>query len=125
MTYRVHQILAALDELGRATCTEIATHIGVDRNNVSRVVSRMCVATKELPQRVHIVDYVRDADGEKSYPRAVYARGKGENKPKPYTDPQAQRRRWRVERRTRVQGASVFTLGVGYNRLMQQRKEMQ
>lgn len=108
----VNQVLKALEEDGPLTRQEICDRIGLDRLYVSAVVTRMTKATPRKPKRIYIQGYVFDADGQRRYPRAVYALG---DKPdaKRVREPRKEiARRYREAKKRRLTGISVFHLGL-------------
>ena len=66
-------ILAVLETDGPMTRSELVQSLGMTRNKVSAVLSRM---NKMRPKRVYITHYQMDSDaGGRKYPRASYALG--------------------------------------------------
>ena len=69
------QILAALKDYGPMTRAEIEQHIGAKPYAIGGHISRMTRSYKTVPQRIHISGYTRDAEGARSYLRAIYSLG--------------------------------------------------
>jgi DNA-binding transcriptional regulator LsrR (DeoR family) len=66
-------ILAVLEADGPMTRSELVQALGMTRNKVSAVLSRM---NNMRPKRVYITHYQMDSDaGGRNYPRASYALG--------------------------------------------------
>jgi DNA-binding transcriptional regulator LsrR (DeoR family) len=66
-------ILAVLEADGPMTRSELVQALGLSRNKVSAVLSRM---NNMRPKRVYITHYQMDSDaGGRKYPRAAYALG--------------------------------------------------
>ena len=106
------KILKAFEEHGEMTRKEVCDMIGIDRMYVSAVFTRMSKPWKTIPKRIHITRYVFDQEGQKRYPRAVYALGDKPDAKKPKADPKANRRRYEENLRKRMTGISVFHLGM-------------
>lgn len=114
MTYRVRQILAALDFLGPSTYNEVAEYIGGDDARLlSSVMSRMNRASPKRPKRIYVVRFERDdRTGKRTYPRAVYALGDKPDALPVGCDRPAAQRRYREKRVGRYKMNSVFHLGL-------------
>lgn len=108
----VDKIIAALEQCGPMTRTEICAEVGEDRMTISSVVSRLAKATKRKPKRVYITHYVYDMEGERRYPRAVYDLGDKEDARKPKASTKANRQRSDAKRRVINTCNSVFNLGL-------------
>lgn len=77
-----------LRDLGPMTVNEMLFNgVPGSPNDVRKAATRMNkVSTRRAPvgeRRIHIVAWTRDAEGQREYPRPIYALGHGENKPKP------------------------------------------
>lgn len=107
-----NRILAAIEESGGMTRAEIEKAVGLSREHVSVVVSRLNKAGAKGPKRIYISHYVHDQEGAKKYPRAVYCLGDNEDAKKPKTDVNKTRREWAALRLRRFKNSSVFNLGV-------------
>lgn len=69
-------ILAVLEADGPMTRSELVQALGLTRNKVSSVLSRLNSRQKMVPKRVYIAHYQMDSDdGGRKYPRASYALG--------------------------------------------------
>lgn len=106
------KILALIEESGGMTRAEIEKAIGLPREHVSAVVSRLNKAGARGPKRIYISHYVRDQEGARNYPRAVYCLGDNEDAKKPKADANKTRREWAALRLRRFKNSSVFNLGV-------------
>ena len=106
----VAQMIAALGGLGPMTNRELCEAIGLDKLKVGAVLSRLVRESIDTPRRAHICAYTHDAEGARSYPRAVYALGDRPNVPKPKSRPAVNSRRYRARKTTFVN--SVFMLGM-------------
>lgn len=100
------RVIAHLEHYGPASVAELAA-VGADRDVLRKTCARL-VRT----QRAHICAWVRCADGERDYPRAVYSIGPGVNKPRP----RAKARKavvadWHRNRTARQRMNFVFNLG--------------
>lgn len=106
------EILRLLTECGPMTRSEICMHIGRDKEEIASCVSRLARQTPRAGKRIHVVDYVWDMEGERRYPRAVYALGSGKDKARPKPDPLEVKRRYWARRKGRLTANSVFHLGM-------------
>ena len=102
MTRRAHgetvaDIIRLLTDLGPMTRVEICQHLGIDRRAASSIVSRMAKANPRKPQRLYISGYTYDQEGERSYPRAIYALGDLPNARRPKPDPLGAKRRYNAK----------------------------
>ena len=111
--YLVQQIEKALSELGAMTGAELCQELGVEKAELSAVVSRMAKASKTLPKRLYIVGYTFEHETHDTrYPRAIYALGDLLDKPKPKPNRLDNVRRYSANKRKRLTGNSVFNLGL-------------
>lgn len=111
--YLVQQIEKILSDLGPMTGAEICQELGVAKSEVSAVISRMAKPSKTMPKRIYVLKYIHEHEThERRYPRAVYAIGDLEDKPKPKPNRRETVRRYNANRRKRLTGNSVFNLGL-------------
>jgi hypothetical protein len=111
--YLVKQIEKALCELGAMTGAELCQELGVEKAELSAVVSRMAKASKTLPKRLYIVGYTFEHEThDRRYPRAIYALGDLPDTPKPKPSRIDNVRRYNANKRKRLTGNSVFNLGL-------------
>lgn len=111
----VQKITDVLQELGPMTRIDICTELGIDRMNVSAVITRMAKPTPTMPKRVYISHYIHDVEGARNYPRAVYALGDKDDAKKPKRDRQKlleSKRRYKDRIRKLNTMNSVFNLGL-------------
>lgn len=109
----VQQIEKALYDLGAMTGAELCQELGVEKAELSAVVSRMAKPSKTLPKRIYIVGYTFEHEThDRRYPRAIYALGDLEDKPKPKSNRKEVVRRYNANKRKRLTGNSVFNLGL-------------
>lgn len=107
----VEIIERALAECGPMTRAEIERHAGLELGRLSRILTRMTSATSRTPQRLHISGWVHDADGLRTYLRAVYALGPGKHKPKPAVDRKKAVQVSGLNRYRRMRLNSIFNVG--------------
>lgn len=100
-------VIAALRDLGPLTRAEICRELGLGREFVSAIVSRMHRASG-----IHIAGYVLDDECGKRYPRAQYALGQGKDAKRPTESASSTSSRSQKVRRIRIQTSSVFNLGL-------------
>ena len=106
------QVLHMLHEIGPMTRAEICVYLGQDKDKVSSIVSRLATDSPKAGKRIYVCDYVYDMEGERRYPRAVYAIGGGRDKPRPKPDPLEVKRRYWARRKALLTANSVFHLGM-------------
>lgn len=113
MTKAVHvpRALELLSELGPMTQAELGELLGLDRFGAAALVNVLRRPLKTIPKRIHIVKWVTDHPGQRSYPRAVYALGEGKDAPRPRRDHKKVKRRYEQNKRARMKMSSVFRLG--------------
>jgi hypothetical protein len=110
--FLVQQIEKALSELGAMTGVELCQELGVEKAELSAVVSRMAKASKTMPKRIYVVGYTFEHEThDRRYPRAIYALGDLPDKPKPKPSRIDNVRRYTANKRKRLTGNSVFNLG--------------
>lgn len=103
--------LRLLKEFGPMTAAELGQHLGLDRFGYAALASVLNKPLKKVGKRIHIVRWVYDHEGQRRYPRAVYALGDGLDVPRPKRDVRAVKQRYEQARRTRLRMSSVFRLG--------------
>ena len=108
-TQRILQLLAEEGPMSRA---EICARLGVDKEISSAIVSRLNRAWPKTPKRVYVCSYVYDQEGERRYPRAVFALGDLPDKPRPKADTLAVRARSREKVRKLRTHNFVFNLAM-------------
>ena len=113
-------IVAALEKHGRLTRVQLCRIVSIGKRNASCVLSRMTKATKVLPKRIYVVDYVFEDYQGRRYPRAVYALGDKPDAPYPGADPRGACKRYRAKRSKLLAKAtmsSVFHIGLSKTKL--------
>lgn len=106
------KILRMLGEYGPMTRSEICLHLGMAKEDIASCVSRLARNAPRAGKRIHVTGYVYDMEGERRYPRAVYALGDHPDKPKPKCNPLEVKRRYWARRKGRMTANSVFHLGM-------------
>lgn len=104
-------VLKALAENGPMTRVELEGVIGISKDQLSPIVSRMNKDTPKCGKRLHIKGWVYDAERERRYPRAIYALGNGVDAKKPKESRIEIRRRYEAKQRMKYTTNSVFNLG--------------
>lgn len=106
----------ALRDYGPMTTAEMIPLVPGCPNDIRKACQRMMLPSKRSKpvgqQRIHISGWTRDAEGQRDYPRPIYALGHEENKPKP----KAKKRRdvvreWDQTTKARLRTNFVFNLG--------------
>ena len=108
----VADILRVLAECGPMSRAELGQHIQVSHRCLSSVVSRMARTTTDMPKRIHIVRYIYDMEGQRRYPRAVYAIGDKPDARRPKPNPKATKRRYNAKVRAINTTNFVFNLAL-------------
>jgi len=122
----VARIQLALKEQGPMTRADMEKILGLRKDEFGGTLRRMSKDTPLNPQRIHICGYVFDQEGhKKKYPRAVYAYGPGENKPKPKVNTKRNRLIYYQQQINRIRNASVFNLGLRRDDIRQMKKDVQ
>ena len=109
---RVIDTTAAIVEFGEITAMELAEYLKITRYDAHAVLNRMNKRTKAGLKRIHIVRYIDDHDGARTYPRAVFAMGDKPDAKKPKADQLAVKRRYYARLKSRTTMNSVFNLGM-------------
>lgn len=109
-TGRIEAILEALKDFGPMTRVDLEVTLGLTKEETSRLMFCIVKASPRKPQRAHIKQYVYDQEGQKRYPRAVYAFGPGKNAERPERDTKATQKRSRDKRKLMTSTNSVFNL---------------
>lgn len=81
----VAQIETALDESGPLTRNEIQAATGIPKASIGSILTRMRRPGKTVGQRIYIEAWTREQDGQRTYPRAVYALGDSPDAMQPTT----------------------------------------
>lgn len=117
------EILRILDEIGPMTRAEICKHLGREKQDIASVVSRLNKRSPWFAKRIYIKEYVYDMEGERYYPRAVYALGDKPNKRRPKSDPKEIKRRYWARVSLKMKTNSVFNLGLSRATLRAMKKK--
>jgi hypothetical protein len=112
-TGRIEAIIQTLKDYGPMTRSDLEVALSLNKAQTSRLMKCIINASKRIPQRAHIRQYVYDQEGQKRYPRAVYVYGPGKNAEKPLPDKQAIQKRSRNKRKSLIATNSVFNLALG------------
>lgn len=100
-------VVAALAELGPLTRIEVCREVGLGREFVSAVLSRL-----HRSGEAHVAGYVFDDESGRRYPRAQYAIGPGKDAKRPPRKAAEVNVRSQRATRARIQTSSVFNLGL-------------
>lgn len=106
------KILWALAEEGPMTMQDMMRLTGKPKECVSALLVKMLRPTVRpaYPKRIYICQWVYDQEGQKRYPRPMYALGDTPDAPRPKADPRANDKRRRDKRRVMKTTNSVFNL---------------
>ena len=119
----VREILRMLEEEGPMTRAEICKRLGRTKDEIAAIVSRLNKRSPVAGKRIYIKEYVHDMEGERTYPRAVYALGSGKDATKPISDQKEIKRRYWARSQLKLRANSVFNLGLSRSQLRAQRKK--
>ena len=106
------EVLRMLEEEGPMTRAEICKQLKRDKDDIAAVVTRLHKRSPDAGKRVYVKEYVYDMEGERYYPRAVYALGDKPDAKKPIADQLAVKRRYWERRKLRFTANSVFNLAL-------------
>lgn len=106
------QIIQALETVGPMTRKELCDHLQIDRGIGAAIANRMARPSATLPKRVYIASYVYDQEGQRRYPRAVYAIGDKPDAKRPRPDTAANKRRYIAGKIAKYKMNSVFNMGL-------------
>lgn len=88
------RLLAALDEFGPLTMTQLMEYLGLGKATVSPLLTRLRTgktgAARPAPKRIYICRWVSGLPGKKNHLRPVYALGRLPDAPKPAPKPKWQ-----------------------------------
>lgn len=119
----VRQIMRMLDEEGPMTRAEICLRLGRVKDEIAAVVTRLNKRSPVCGKRIYIKEYVYDMEGERRYPRAVYAIGALKDAPKPKADPKEVKRQYYQRSQLKLRANSVFNLGLTRSQLRASKKK--
>lgn len=108
----VKKIMDGLKEHGPMSRTEASAKLGISRDTLSAVFSRLSKPGKETPKRIYIKEWKTEAKHSRPYPRAVYAIGNKPNKPRPKSRTHAEAQAAYRKNLKPVVVTSVFDLGM-------------
>lgn len=119
----VKQIIRMLQDEGPMTRAEICKRLERPKEEVAAVVSRLNKRSPVAGKRIYVKEYVYDMEGERTYPRALYALGDKPNARRPKSDPKEIKRRYWVRSQLKLKANSVFNLGLSRAQLRAMRKK--
>lgn len=119
----VREVLRMLDEEGPMTRAEICRRLNREKDEIAAVVSRLNKRSPVAGKRIHVKEYVYDMEGERTYPRALYAIGAAKDAPKPKPDQKEVKRRYWARSQIKLKANSVFNLGLSRAQLRAMRKK--
>ena len=74
-TGTIDVVSKALQEVGPMTLAEMMDYTGLSKQSASKALRDLNREMLRTPKRAHITQWVYDHEGQKRYPRAVYAWG--------------------------------------------------
>lgn len=119
----VKQIIHLLQEEGPMTRAEICKRLGRPKDEIAAVVSRLHKRSPVAGKRIYVKEYVYDMEGERTYPRALYALGDKPDAKRPKSDPLEIKRRYWARSQLKLRANSVFNLGLSRAQLRAMRKK--
>ncbi len=115
----VDLVRALLRDDGPATASELALQLGIDRYDAHAAAQKLRKdRARAGPRCVYVSGWTCDAEGQRTYPRPVFAFGTKPDVPRPKADQNAVKRRYWARRKARLQQADVFRLGAASSVLM-------
>lgn len=110
--------LACLEQHGPMLAADIAAETGLTLNELTSVMRRATKRSTRLAKRVYILRWEYKVEGQRDYPRPVYALGSNKNAPKPARKHVNDIRRDYMRKRIALtRASSVFNLGLGYKQI--------
>jgi len=104
-------ILQVLADFGPMTRAEICRELGPRAINVSSLVSNLIRNLPATPRRAYICGWIYDMEGQRPYPRAVYALGDRPNAKRPSPKKRTEVvNAYRARLKAKYQQNSVFNL---------------
>lgn len=123
----IGKVIKALQEVGPMTMADVMNETGLNKNSASRALVDLIKDSKRIKKRAYVKEWVYDQEGQRRYPRAVYAWGNKPDKEKPKEDKSVTQKRHRTKKRMLRAVNSVFNFGLlsrgGYTRPPRKRKE--
>lgn len=119
----VKQIIRMLQDEGPMTRAEICKRLERPKDEVAAVVSRLNKRSPVAGKRIYVKEYVYDMEGERTYPRALYALGDKPNARRPKSDPLEIKRRYWARSQLKLKANSVFNLGLSRAQLRAMKKK--
>ena len=108
----VRAIMRGLADEGPMTMQDMMRLTGKDKGCINPVLYKMLRPTIKpaMPKRIYICQWVYDQEGQKRYPRPMYALGDLPDVPRPKANPKANDKRRRDKVRVIKTTNSVFNL---------------
>lgn len=109
----VQAVLQALHDIGPMTRNELCKEIGITRGCMGEILTRLSRPGKRpvRPRLIYVLDYRYDEEGQRTYPRAIYALGDLPDKPAPSPKSGKMKQRAYSARRRAQRVNSVFAIG--------------
>lgn len=104
--------MKTIELYGPMTQAELLETLGGTKGSVYKLTTNLTKPSKTLPKRLYVSGYVFDQEGQKRYPRPVFALGNKPDVPKPVQDIPATQKRYRDKRKSHTLLNSVFNLGL-------------
>jgi hypothetical protein len=104
--------MKTIEAYGPMTQAELLEILGGSKGTVYKITTNLTKPSKTISKRLYVKTYVFDQEGQKRYPRPVFAIG---NKPcaeKPALDIPATQKRYREKRKGHMLYNNVFNLGL-------------
>lgn len=92
------------------TGAELVTYLKQSKHRVTASTTRLRQSWPNVGKRIHITTYVFDHEGQRRYPRPVFALGDYPDAQRPKPDRKATRRRYDEKRKAMVTNNFVFNL---------------
>ena len=104
------RVLDELQACGPMTAAELNQHLKETKHRIAAATSRLRRAHLNTPKRIHVTTYVFDHEGQRCYPRPVFALGDKPDARRPKPDKKAIKQRYEEKVRRQRTTNFVFNL---------------
>lgn len=108
-------VLETLRQHGPMLASDIAAETGLTKRSICNAMKILTRSATKTPKRVYVQRWERRTEGEREYPRPVYAIGAKADAKRPDRKPMSEIRRDYVAKRVALRrSSSVFNLGMSF-----------
>lgn len=105
------RILDELQVCGPMTAAELNAHLKETKHRIAAATNRLRKEQRTKPKRIYVTHYVFDHEGQRRYPRPVFALGNFPDARRPKSDKKEIKRRYEDKVRRQRTNNFVFNLG--------------